>query len=104
MAEDSNHISRRHFLKAAAAIPAAVMMPAVVPASALGRGREAPSQKINVGIIGVGYQAHGHLNNLIRNSDVHVLAVCDVDKTRRDDAKKIADTWYEDDIAKGTYK
>lgn len=100
--DNRDALSRRQFIKTTAA---AVMLPAVVPASALGRGgRKAPSQKITIGIIGVGYQAHGHLNALIRNSDVHVLAVCDVDRTRREDAKKIADTWYEDDIKAGKYK
>ena len=74
-------------------------MPAIVPASVLGRGgRLPPSERIAIGIIGVGYQAHGHLEFLLRHPESRVLAVCDVDKTRREDAKRIADTWYGDEI------
>ncbi len=93
-------ISRRGLLAGAAAMAAA---PMVVPASALGRkqGTPAPSARITIGVIGVGYQARGHLNALVRNDDVKVLAVCDVDTTRRENAKKIVDDWYSPDK---TYK
>ena len=102
MSTHSGRISRRQFIQGAAA---AIAIPAVVPASALGRGgQKPPSERLTVGVIGVGFQARGHLQYLIRHPDVRVLAVCDVDRTRRDDAKKIVEDWYSDDITKGTYK
>ena len=95
----TNIISRRTLLTGAAAMAAA---PAVASASALSRqGTPAPSNRITIGVIGIGYQARGHLNALVRNDDVKVLAVCDVDTTRRENAKKIVEDWYSVDK---TYK
>jgi predicted dehydrogenase len=105
MTQESRRISRRQFIEKTAVATAAVAMPAIVPASALGRGgQKPPSERITIGMIGVGYQSRGHLNFLIRHPDVKVVAVCEVDKTRREDAKKIADDWYSADTTSGTYK
>ncbi len=102
MNEKSSRISRRQFITSSAA---AIAMPAIIPATALGlNGLKPPSERLNIGIIGVGYQARGHLEFLLRHPESQVLAVCDVDKTRREDAKRRADTWYEDQIKAGTYK
>ena len=102
MKNNQQRISRRQFVHRSAA---AIAMPAIVPASALGlNGKRPPSERINIGMIGVGFQARGHLNFLLRHPDSQVLAVCEVDRTRRDDAKRIADTYYEDQIKAGTYK
>lgn len=95
----SNELSRRDFVKTAAT---AVAAPMIVPASVLGRqGAKPPSERITIGVIGVGYQARGHTEFLVRHPDVKVLAVCDVDTTRREGAKKIVDDWYSEDK---TYK
>lgn len=92
-------ISRRELIVGAAAMVAA---PTIIPASALGRqGAPPPSERLTMGFIGVGFQARGHLNAFVRNTDVKVLAVCDVDTTRRENAKKIVDDWYSTDT---TYK
>lgn len=101
MSSNTGTVSRRQFLSGAAA---AALMPAVVPASALGRGRRPPSERITVGMIGLGYQARGHLDFLLRHPDTQVLAVCEVDRTRREAARQTADSWYGDQIAAGTYK
>ncbi len=76
----STNMSRRDFIKTTGA---AFAIPAIVPASALGRQGTPPSERITVGVIGVGFQARGHLNLLIRHPDTQVLAVCEVDRTRR---------------------
>jgi len=95
-------VTRRDFVKAAGT---AFAMPAIVPASALGRqGGKPPSERITMGVIGVGFQARGHLGLLIRHPDVKVLAVCEVDRTRRENAKKMAEEWYSADTTIGTYK
>ena len=56
-------INRRRFLRrAGTALGAAVALPQIVPASALGRGGAmAPSERITMGFIGVGHQGSGHL-------------------------------------------
>lgn len=76
------HLSRRQFLKGAAA--AVVAGPSIIPASALGRdGRAAPSGRIHVGLIGSGPQGVGDMRNILGMSDTQVLAVCDVDTSMR---------------------
>ena len=52
-----NSINRRHFLKAAGA---AIILPAILPGSVLGRGGKAPpSGKIVMGVVGWGGQGSG---------------------------------------------
>ncbi|MHB8523403.1 MAG: Gfo/Idh/MocA family protein [Limisphaerales bacterium] len=76
--------SRRQFLQSAAA--AALVTPAIIPASALGRTRKPlPSGRINLGIIGVNGMGRGNLENCAQYPDVVVTAVCDVWKQRRDE-------------------
>src|SRR2546421_586181 len=86
-------LTRREFLEVAFGT---VATPAVVPASALGRGgQKAPSERITVGFIGVGKMANDyHLPELLSFPDVQALAVCDVDTTRRNHAKQRVEKAY----------
>jgi len=87
-----SHITRRGFLRATLAVAAA---PMVVPASALGKeGKAAPSRRITLGFIGIGKQNRGHLKRFLDFPDTQVLAVCDVDTTRRENARKIVEDKY----------
>ena len=82
--------TRRQFVKWGAA---AATAPLVLPAHLLGAG--APSEKITVGFIGMGF--HGRDWNLVRYlqfDDARVLAVCDVDHERVVEAKRIVDKAY----------
>ncbi len=87
-------LSRRQFLKSASA--ALVAAPAIAPATALGfGGRAAASERITVGFIGAGKMANDyHLPELLKQPDVQALAVCDVDKTRREHARKRVEKAY----------
>jgi predicted dehydrogenase len=101
----ARQMNRRRFLRqSAVALAAAVAGPSLIPASVLGRGGiRAPSERINMGFIGLGKQGLGHLTGgattfvpggyLARN-DVQVLAVCDVQRERRDDAQKRCNEMY----------
>ena len=78
-------VDRRKFLQGAAALAA----PCIVPAWVLGgESRPAPSQRITVGLIGHGAMGHGHLTRLATDPAVQVLAVCDVDRLRREAAQR----------------
>jgi predicted dehydrogenase len=69
--------SRRQFLKAAGA---AIVLPAILPASVLGRdGKTPPSGKVNLGVIGWGMQGPGDTKAFLAEDDCHVVAVCDLD-------------------------
>jgi predicted dehydrogenase len=53
--------------------------------------RAAPPRRTTLGFIGVGRHGLQLLTRFLREPDVAVLAVCDVDRTRRDNAKHIVD-------------
>lgn len=81
-------IDRRGFLKRAIQTGAAVALPCVIPACALGLdGNTAPSNRINMAVIGLGYGWPMFLRE-----DVQFVAVCDVQKDRREAAKKHIET------------
>jgi myo-inositol 2-dehydrogenase/D-chiro-inositol 1-dehydrogenase len=95
-------ITRRNFLKTAAAGAACT----VVPAAALGKGEKAaPSKRITVGMIGVGRQGlHANLRQFLGMPDVQVLAVCDVDSWRLANANKAVEDAYAKHAPSGKYK
>ncbi len=89
------NLNRRQFLKTAAKAGAVLMLPAIVPASALGReGAVAPSERIVLGGIGIGSRGTGVLNWMLPERDVQFVAVCDARKERREAIKHIVDTRY----------
>ncbi len=96
-------VTRRQFVTTAAAACAA---PFVVRASALGADvRPAPSQRITVGMIGMGRQTkYANLRQFLGMPDVQVVAVCDVDAWRLADAKQQVEEGYAKNQPSGTYK
>jgi len=83
--------TRRTFLQRAAAT--AAVAPFVLP-SRIWAAETAPNSRLTMGFIGMGTQNRGLLGGFMNNADVQVLAVCDVDTTRRDVAKKRVDEYY----------
>ncbi len=93
----SQRLSRRHFVQGAAVATAAIAAPTIIPAAALGLqggNKEAPSNRIALGFVGIGKQAWGHLNSLTGRPDTQTVAVCDVHKGRRENAKKAVEDKY----------
>ena len=87
----SNELSRRDFVRTTAAAGAAA--PYLIPGSALGQGETlAPSERIQVGLIGCGGMGRGNLGNCARHPDVVVTGACDVWKARR---KMVVDKYPE---------
>ncbi len=100
-------VSRRQFLgKLATSTAGVFIVPQIVPSSALGLdGVEAPSDRITLGIIGTG--DHGVNRNIVRflpEPDAHIVAVCDVDRSRRLGAKKMIEERYSEKFSQGTYQ
>lgn len=89
------HLTRRDALKAAAALAAPLFIPSTSLASAR-LARRGPSDRIALALIGMGIQNRFHLSAFLNNPGVRILAVCDVDATRRDDAKSRVDAHYGD--------
>jgi glucose-fructose oxidoreductase len=74
------HFTRRRFLKSGfGSACAAAALPSIIAAPVLrGVGGTPPSNRIQVGCIGVGPQGRGVMGNFLGQTDVRVVAVCDV--------------------------
>jgi predicted dehydrogenase len=85
-------INRRHFLKAAGA---AIVLPTLLPSSVLGRsGKVAPSNKINMGVVGWGMQGPSNTNSFLVEEDCQVVAACDLDKNHLQQAVDAVNEHY----------
>ena len=73
-------LCRRRFLARSARVAAAcAAAPYFVPSASLGRdGNLPPSDRVNLGFIGVGGRGSALLRNFIPSSEAQVVAVCDV--------------------------
>ncbi|MBN1443775.1 MAG: Gfo/Idh/MocA family oxidoreductase [Planctomycetes bacterium] len=88
-------VTRRSFLKGAAAAGGFIAAPFIAPASALGLGESvAPSERILLGGIGIGGRGSGVLNWMMRENDVQFVAICDIRKSQRERVKQMADARY----------
>ena len=84
-------IARRSFLSSTAGAVAA----SIVPASALGRGgKTAPSNRVAVGIIGTGGRGMYEGRSYVGFDNCEVVALCDVQETRRTQAKQVFEKLY----------
>jgi len=91
-------LNRRQFLKSAAtgaAFAFAGGCARLVPPSTLGLGPHvAPSNRIVMGTIGIGWQGGNNLEGFLSKEDVQVVAVCDIDKSHLERAKRMVDETY----------
>jgi len=95
-------VTRRQFLKGTAVATAGFLAPTIVPASVF--GADAPSERITIGFIGVGRMGTGDLRELMGFKQVQIVAVCDVDANRIQNAQKTVEAHYGKQSAGGTYK
>lgn len=87
--------SRRRFLTGAAA--AAALGPSLL--------RAAPANgRLNIAFIGYGKRAYGVMSHALRQADVRIVAVCEVEGTRLAKAKEEVEKRYAEDTKSGTYK
>src|SRR6187402_3219776 len=98
-ASTAGQSSRRTFLATAgsglAASVVASGFPSIVPSSVLGAA--SPSNRINVGAIGTGRISRGHdLPGIMRHDIARVVAACDLDRKRVEDAKVLIEKFYTD--------
>jgi predicted dehydrogenase len=87
-------ISRRKFLDLGSkTLLATIAVPTIVPASVF--GKFAPSNRINVGAIGVGRISRGHdMPGVWKHNQAQIIAVCDLDANRMEDGKKLVNDFY----------
>lgn len=83
--------NRRRFLAAAAA----AFSPCLIPGKVLGLdGEVAPSNRLTMGGIGIGWRGQSDLRDFLPNKDVHFVASADCQKHRREMVKEIVDQHY----------
>ena len=91
-------VTRRKFLDLAVKGTAASSVlitgfPTIVPASVF--GKNAPSNRINVAAIGTGRISRDHdMPNVWRYDNALIMAVCDLDANRVEDAKRLVNGYY----------
>ncbi|MDR2423619.1 MAG: Gfo/Idh/MocA family oxidoreductase [Prevotellaceae bacterium] len=86
--------TRRNFIKQTLAAGAGMIVaPTIVPASVF--GKNAPSNRINIGAIGAGRISRGHdMPGVWRFDEVRIVAVADVDMNRAVDGGKLVEEHY----------
>ncbi|MGA1235753.1 MAG: Gfo/Idh/MocA family oxidoreductase [Limisphaerales bacterium] len=84
-------LTRRSFLQSGALVAAPFLLPASVWKA---RGAASPNRRLRFGYIGSGKQANHLLNSFLPHPDVQVVAVCDVDTTRREHYSKKVEEFY----------
>ncbi len=80
--------------------------PFIVPGHALGANATvAPSNRITIGFIGTGRQAvYANLPGFLKEPDAQVVAVCDVDSWRLENARKQVEEFYAKRQPSGAFK
>lgn len=90
--------SRRDFLASSAVATTAAT---IVPSTALGlQNATAPSDRINLGVIGIGPRCTYDLTAMLKFEDIRCVAIADVQQSRRAKGKKLVDEHYGDEKCK----
>jgi predicted dehydrogenase len=90
MKDQAPRYSRRTLIKAAVA---AATAPTMVPSSVF--GNTAPSERITLGFIGMGLHGIGwNLKGFLKFQDARAVAVCDVVRSRAQDAQEVVNKAY----------
>jgi len=82
---------RRSFIKSCV-LGGTILFPNLMSAR-LWAAETKPNSRITVGFVGMGRMSRGLLMQFL-HQDAQVLAVCDVDTTRREGAKRVVDQYY----------
>ncbi len=105
--------TRRRFLKTLASATSAGYLASVVPSRVL--GAKAPSNRINVGLIGCGHQSQRDVPSFLTHDDMQMLAVCDVNRSGvgyyypdqvlgRETAQRWVNEHYAQEMASGRFR
>jgi predicted dehydrogenase len=99
--ENNRGIGRRRFIQNTALTLGAIT---IVPRHVLGKGFVPPSDKINIGFIGLGKQSNGLAKRFTAETQAQIVAGCDVWSTKRDWFKKHVQKQYAGERGQKGYK
>jgi predicted dehydrogenase len=92
---NTRHLNRRRFLQTTATASAALAIPTIVSARALGAANAASaSERITLGVIGIGPRATYDIQPMLAFPDVQCVAIADVQASRRKKGKELVDKHY----------
>ena len=95
MRKASHHLTRRKLLARSLAAGAAAALPWFVPGQACGfSAAPAASERVTVGVIGIGPRMTYDLRGALSQPDMRCVAICDVQASRRVAGKKLVDEHY----------
>lgn len=98
-------LSRRAFLGTGTVAAGSVVLSGLKPHPAkAGASSTPPSERVRVAVIGLGAMGMGHLRLLLGRAEAQVMAVCDVDRSRRDEGVRLANKAYEAARSAGRYR
>ena len=83
-------LPRRTFLRRLGAAAPLVVAPTVLAA----HSRPCPSDRITLAMVGLGSMGLRHVKGFLQEPDCHIVAVCDVDASRRELAAKVVNDHY----------
>ena len=93
------NFNRRQFLKTAGA---ALVLPTILPSRLFGGdGQTAPSNRINLGVIGMGWQGPSNTQAFLAEPACQVVAACDLDTDHLQDALNLVNDHYQTKDCKG---
>ena len=113
-AKQPGNISRRNFIRSTSAAAVAMLgAPMIIPSRVL--GANAPSNRINIAIIGCGNQSSVDVPEFLKYDQCRVVAVCDVNRAShgykdekqflgREPLRDMVNKAYAQDTQSGTYK
>ena len=84
--------TRREFVRRSALAAGALAFPTVATASIF--GKNAPSNRVHLAMLGVGTRGSGVMRGFARHADARFLAVCDPFRDRREKATSVLDGTY----------
>jgi predicted dehydrogenase len=88
-------MNRRHFIRQSLLSTSLLGCVPNLPSRMLGADAAvAPSNRVNLGCIGLGIQGTGNMKTFLGHPEVRVVAVCDVHETQRLKAKQVVDEFY----------
>ena len=95
MGKTSSKLTRRQLIQGSIAAASAAAVPWIVPGRALGLGGAvAASERITLGVIGIGPRMTYDLRGILPQPDAQCVAICDVQAARRDAGKQVVDAHY----------
>ncbi|MGB6150991.1 MAG: Gfo/Idh/MocA family oxidoreductase [Pricia sp.] len=98
--KDEPATARRNFIKKGIFATAAI---SIIPRHVLGRGFTAPSDKINLGYIGLGNQGGILADKFVTNTEAQIVAGSDVWESKRDLFKTVVNGFYAEKRGQADY-